>query len=159
MLGITPQRLQLSNWGVLPGFPLHCRPMVVSAAHCCCVQAQRAYKQILELYPHSAKLLRSYGRFMQGVKGNPNASMRYFTEADRLDAQQQEVGEGPSLSHRAISAICRLLAPVAPCCLSVALSSSVSSIWRATRVAALPAGSGLREADWTGSALIIRQPA
>ena len=86
---------------------------MVSAAHRCCVQAQRGYKQILELYPHSAKLLRSYGRFMQGVKGNPNASMRYFSEADRLEAQQQEVGEGLILSHRATSATCRVLAPVA----------------------------------------------
>ncbi len=102
--------------------PLQSKLMVVSAAHCWSVQAQRAYKQILELYPHSAKLLRSYGRFMQGVKGNPTASMRYFTEADRLDAQQQEVGEGPSLSHSSIPATCRVLAPVAACFLLIASS-------------------------------------
>ena len=56
------------------------------------MQAERAYKQALELYPKSSKLLRSYAEFVKTVKNNPHASMRYFAEADRLDEQQAEVG-------------------------------------------------------------------
>ena len=55
-------------------------------------QAERTYRSALELYPKSVKLLRCYARFLQGIKGNPHAAMRYFADADRLEEQQAEVG-------------------------------------------------------------------
>ena len=59
------------------------------------MQAERGYKQGLLMYPKSPPLLRSYAQFMQDIKLNPHASMRYYVEADKLDAQQQEVSGSP----------------------------------------------------------------
>ena len=55
------------------------------------VQAERGYRQGLVVYPKNPPLLRSYSQFMQDVKLNPNASMRYWMEADKLEAQQLQV--------------------------------------------------------------------
>ena len=55
------------------------------------LQAERGYRQGLALYPKNPALLRSYSQFMQDVKLNPHASMRYWVEADKLEAQQLEV--------------------------------------------------------------------
>lgn len=55
------------------------------------VQAERGYRQGLVMYPKNPALLRSYAEFMQDIKLNPNASMRYWVEADKLEAQQTEV--------------------------------------------------------------------
>ena len=55
------------------------------------MQAERGYRQGLVMYPKNPALLRSYAQFMQDVKLNPNASMRYWVEADKLEAQQTEV--------------------------------------------------------------------
>ena len=63
----------------------------VSIFHWHSMQAERGYKQGLLMYPKSPPLLRSYAQFMQDIKLNPHASMRYYVEADKLDAQQQEV--------------------------------------------------------------------
>ncbi|KAL3141596.1 hypothetical protein ABBQ32_004837 [Trebouxia sp. C0010 RCD-2024] len=52
--------------------------------------AERGYRQRLIMYPKNPALLRSYSQFMQDVKLNPNASMRYWAEADKLEAQQLE---------------------------------------------------------------------
>lgn len=54
-------------------------------------QAERAYKQGLLMYPKQPALLRSYAQFMQDIKLNPNASLRYYGEADKMDAQLTEV--------------------------------------------------------------------
>ncbi len=43
------------------------------------------------MYPKNPSLLRSYAQFMQDIKLNPHASMQYYVEADKLDAQQTEV--------------------------------------------------------------------
>ena len=55
------------------------------------VQAERGYRQGLLMYPKNPALLRSYAQFMQDIKLNPHASMRYWVEADKLEAQQTEV--------------------------------------------------------------------
>ena len=55
------------------------------------LQAERAYKQGLLMYPKQPGLLRSYAQFMQDIKLNPTASMRYYSEADKMDAQLSEV--------------------------------------------------------------------
>ena len=55
------------------------------------LQAERAYKQGLLMYPKQPGLLRSYAQFMQDIKLNPGASMRYYSEADKMDAQLSEV--------------------------------------------------------------------
>ncbi|DBA80194.1 TPA: hypothetical protein ACH3X2_007658 [Trebouxia sp. C0005] len=52
--------------------------------------AERGYRQGLLMYPRSPALLRSYAQFMQDIKLNPHASMRYYVEADKLEAQQTE---------------------------------------------------------------------
>lgn len=59
--------------------------------HTLALQAERGYRQGLIMYPKNPALLRSYSQFMQDVKLNPNASMRYWAEADKLEAQQLEV--------------------------------------------------------------------
>ena len=55
------------------------------------LQAERGYRQGLLMYPKNPAMLRSYAQFMQDIKLNPHASMRYYVEADKLDAQQTEV--------------------------------------------------------------------
>ncbi len=57
----------------------------------CPLQAERGYRQGLLMYPRSPALLRSYAQFMQDIKLNPHASMRYYVEADKLEALQTEV--------------------------------------------------------------------
>ncbi|DBB01294.1 TPA: hypothetical protein ACH3X3_011692 [Trebouxia sp. C0006] len=52
--------------------------------------AERGYRQGLLMYPRSPALLRSYAQFMQDIKLNPHASMQYYVEADKLEAQQTE---------------------------------------------------------------------
>ena len=63
----------------------------VSLCKSCALQAERGYRQGLLMYPKNPALLRSYAQFMQDIKLNPHASMRYYVEADKLDAQQTEV--------------------------------------------------------------------
>ena len=60
---------------------------------CMALQAERGYKQGLLLYPKNPSLLRSYAQFVQDIKLNPHASMRYYVEADKLDAQQTEASQ------------------------------------------------------------------
>ncbi len=48
-----------------------------------CAFCKRRYKLVLERYPKSVQLLRSYGKFLEGVKNDPWAAERYFGEADK----------------------------------------------------------------------------
>jgi hypothetical protein len=45
--------------------------------------ANRTYRLVLERYPKSAKLLRSYGRFLENVKNDPWGAARYYAEAEK----------------------------------------------------------------------------
>ena len=47
------------------------------------VAANRTYRLVLERYPKSAKLLRSYGRFLENVKNDPWAAAKYYAEAEK----------------------------------------------------------------------------
>ena len=40
---------------------------------------------MIERYPKSSKLLRSYGRFLEEVRNDPWRAQRYFSEAERID--------------------------------------------------------------------------
>ena len=78
------------------------------------LQAERSYKQILELYPKSAKVLRSYGFYVLGVTINPHAAMRYFAEAEELEQQQEEVWlqlRSPSYQPCFAARLCAMLFP------------------------------------------------
>lgn len=81
------------------------------------LQAERGYRQGLMMYPKNPALLRSYAQFMQDVKLNPNASMRYWVEADKLEAQQTEVCLRDAVTAKAclISAY-HMYGPACPCC-------------------------------------------
>eukprot|EP00898_Chlorokybus_atmophyticus_P008160 jgi/Chlat1/8345/Chrsp8S00675 len=61
-------------------------------------KADRAYRTVLERYPRSVKLLRSYGHFLEEVRNDPWAARKYYTEADKqeeaLAQLNQEAGEG-----------------------------------------------------------------
>ena len=45
---------------------------------------------MLDKYASSAKLLRAYGRFLEDVRSNPWAALRYYAEADRLELESRE---------------------------------------------------------------------
>jgi len=52
--------------------------------------ASSTYKVVLERYPKSVKLMRSYGRFLEEVKNDPWTGSKYLTEADRIEDAQAE---------------------------------------------------------------------
>ena len=41
-------------------------------------KADRTYKMVLDRYPSSVKLMRSYGRFLEEVKNDPWTAARYY---------------------------------------------------------------------------------
>ncbi|KAG2486668.1 hypothetical protein HYH03_014723 [Edaphochlamys debaryana] len=47
------------------------------------VRANQVYKRVLERYPNNGKLLRCYGKFLEGVKHDPVAAARVYGEANR----------------------------------------------------------------------------
>ncbi|KAI7846027.1 hypothetical protein COHA_000564 [Chlorella ohadii] len=56
-------------------------------------RAELTYKTVLDKYSSSAKLLRAYGRFLEDVRSNPWAAMRYYSEADRLEMESREMSQ------------------------------------------------------------------
>ncbi|PRW21106.1 flagellar associated membrane [Chlorella sorokiniana] len=59
-------------------------------------RAEVTYKTVLDKYSSSAKLLRAYGRFLEDVRSNPWAAMRYYSEADRLEMETREMAHDAS---------------------------------------------------------------
>jgi len=45
--------------------------------------AHRTYKLVLDRYPRNAKLLRSYGKFLENVKQDPWTASKYYAEAEK----------------------------------------------------------------------------
>lgn len=54
------------------------------------MQADKVYRSVLERYPHSAKLVRGYARFMEHVRNDPWRATRFYAQADKLDAEQED---------------------------------------------------------------------
>ncbi|KAG2486663.1 hypothetical protein HYH03_014719 [Edaphochlamys debaryana] len=46
-------------------------------------RANQVYERVLERYPNNGKLLRCYGKFLEGVKHDPVAAARVYGEANR----------------------------------------------------------------------------
>ncbi|KAG2494774.1 hypothetical protein HYH03_007018 [Edaphochlamys debaryana] len=46
-------------------------------------RANQVYKRVLERYPNNGKLLRCYGKFLEGVRHDPVAAARAYGEANR----------------------------------------------------------------------------
>ncbi|KAG2493141.1 hypothetical protein HYH03_008565 [Edaphochlamys debaryana] len=46
-------------------------------------RANQVYKRVLERYPNNGKLLRCYGKFLEGVRHDPAAASKAYTEANR----------------------------------------------------------------------------
>eukprot|EP00899_Mesostigma_viride_P011837 jgi/Mesvir1/20654/Mv14872-RA.2 len=57
------------------------------------LKADRAYAAVLERYPKSSKLLRSYGHFLEEMHIDPSKASRYLHEADRIDEAAAEAQE------------------------------------------------------------------
>eukprot|EP00898_Chlorokybus_atmophyticus_P005871 jgi/Chlat1/6285/Chrsp44S05780 len=61
-------------------------------------KANKAYRAVLERYPRSVKLLRSYACFLEEVRNDPWGARKYYNEADRqeeaLAQANQEAGQG-----------------------------------------------------------------
>ncbi|KAG2449445.1 hypothetical protein HYH02_005592 [Chlamydomonas schloesseri] len=53
--------------------------------------AIRTYRSVLERYPNSVKLLRSYARFQEAVLNNPWRAQQIYEKADQLEEQQASV--------------------------------------------------------------------
>ena len=53
-------------------------------------RGNRTYKVMIERYPKSSKLLRSYGRFLEEVRNDPWRAQRYFNEADKIDEEAND---------------------------------------------------------------------
>lgn len=49
-------------------------------------------------YPSSVKLLRSYGRFLEEVKNDPWTAAKYYSEADKVEEQQENAANDAMLS-------------------------------------------------------------
>ena len=45
--------------------------------------ANRTYRLVLDRYPRNAKLLRSYGCFLENVKNDPWGAAKYYAEAEK----------------------------------------------------------------------------
>jgi hypothetical protein len=45
--------------------------------------AAHTYRLVLDRYPRNAKLLRSYGRFLENVRNDPWAAAKYYAEAEK----------------------------------------------------------------------------
>ena len=75
------------------------------------------------MYPKQPALLRSYAQFMQDIKLNPNASMRYYSEADKMDAQLSEVSH--FCSEHAVINHCYFLFHLNCCSLALATKTLV----------------------------------
>ncbi|KAG2493479.1 hypothetical protein HYH03_008295 [Edaphochlamys debaryana] len=61
-------------------------------------KADRTYKMVLDRYPSSVKLLRSYGRFLEEVKNDPWTAAKYYGEADKVEEQQENAANDAMLS-------------------------------------------------------------
>lgn len=48
-------------------------------------KAKESYASLLERYSKSVKVLRSYGRFLEEVMGDPLGARKYYVEADRIE--------------------------------------------------------------------------
>ncbi len=53
---------------------------------------------LVRRYPSSVKLLRSYGRFLEEVKNDPWTAAKYYSEADKLEEQQENAANDAMLS-------------------------------------------------------------
>ncbi|KAG2497028.1 hypothetical protein HYH03_005031 [Edaphochlamys debaryana] len=51
-------------------------------------RAIKTYRMVLDRYPNSVKLLRSYARFQQDVMNNPWRASQIYEKADKLEEQQ-----------------------------------------------------------------------
>jgi hypothetical protein len=54
--------------------------------------ANRTYRLVLDRYPRNAKLLRSYGRFLENVKQDPWGAAKYYAEAEKQVGGRGGVG-------------------------------------------------------------------
>ena len=45
--------------------------------------AAHTYRLVLDRYPRNAKLLRSYGRFLENVRNDPWTAAKYYAEAEK----------------------------------------------------------------------------
>ncbi|GLC67718.1 hypothetical protein PLESTF_000598200 [Pleodorina starrii] len=54
------------------------------------VKADKVYRTVLERYPYSAKMIKGYARFLEGVKNDPWRASKFYTEAEKLEAEREE---------------------------------------------------------------------
>ena len=71
-------------------------------------RVEQNYRSVLERYPKSVRLLRSYANFLEEVRHNPWDASRYFTEADKLEDRIVEqhrdaVGEGGDMTNQGLA--------------------------------------------------------
>ncbi|EFJ44861.1 hypothetical protein VOLCADRAFT_94889 [Volvox carteri f. nagariensis] len=52
--------------------------------------ADKVYRTVLERYPYSAKMIKGYARFLEGVKNDPWRASKFYTEAEKLEAEREE---------------------------------------------------------------------
>ncbi|KAG2488179.1 hypothetical protein HYH03_013320 [Edaphochlamys debaryana] len=55
--------------------------------------AERAYRMVLSRHASNARLVRLYGRFLEQVKFDPWAAAKWYTEADRLEEEEEHTKE------------------------------------------------------------------
>ncbi|KAG2488727.1 hypothetical protein HYH03_012727 [Edaphochlamys debaryana] len=60
-------------------------------------QAELAYRLGLEVYGNSPKLVRLYAKFLETIKQDPWAAAAYNAQADKLEQNKDEDGQGPTL--------------------------------------------------------------
>ncbi|KXZ56496.1 hypothetical protein GPECTOR_1g444 [Gonium pectorale] len=54
------------------------------------IKADKVYRTVLERYPYSAKMIKGYARFLEGVKNDPWRASKFYTEAEKLEAEREE---------------------------------------------------------------------
>eukprot|EP00879_Flechtneria_rotunda_P020397 GHRR01021459.1.p1 GENE.GHRR01021459.1~~GHRR01021459.1.p1 ORF type:complete len:889 (+),score=208.65 GHRR01021459.1:224-2890(+) len=54
--------------------------------------AEKTYKLVLDRYPTNAKLLKSYGKFLESVKNDPWGAARYYAEAEKQEELAESAG-------------------------------------------------------------------
>lgn len=54
-------------------------------------RAVKVYQSVLERYPKSIKVLRSYARFLEEIKNDPWTANKYYQDAERIEDNQAEM--------------------------------------------------------------------
>eukprot|EP00198_Chlamydomonas_reinhardtii_P013356 XP_001702693.1 predicted protein [Chlamydomonas reinhardtii] len=122
------------------------------------VKADKVYRTVLERYPYSAKMIKGYARFLEGVKNDPWRASKFFTEAEKLEAEREEEAAALELEGLDGDNDSRLLNKVDERVNAVVIINSRGQIQMANKLAYLMFGYNKGELEGKNVAMLMPQP-